>query len=512
MTTEVKTQEAPAGGSEVQFDLETCSLEQFHDKLKNDVDFMNDFMENANDPKYKRVNDMQDKKIPDVAAAPAAAPAQQGAAGGQVAQPQGAQPPAAPAEEEVELTGIKIPKQLFGSYLSDGRSVGDAITEALKGNAEKDKTIKSFRDRNDVAINDNLNLRRQLIIALQKNETAQQSVTDAQQAGAAQLQQILSAVREIDFSALDDVDPLDPDSHPKIETAKGTLAKLKKVFESQQAAQPAAGQQPSALPAQPGGQPPATPELKKTRQELVDSVTSMEFADIDALQAAVPELRTTVPFQTLDKAVWSFQQSVAQAAGTPGNIQGALDKYFAGTPEGEQFRAACKTLGTEVPEGYEKHQFIIGKIRPLRLKNIENYRTVVKSKTGKDLEPWETLDAPGISYKDLYRNVEPYKPPTVPPVQPGPGTQPSPKMQQAIEQHRAENMPGQQTVPEIPPSMGIPPNLDIGKLPESEVNALITKLVTTPDAITKEEAQSLQKIYEFAKVPVHEAVIKKLKE
>jgi hypothetical protein len=494
------TQEAPKG-TEKQFDLNTATASEFVDRVKVDNALRDEYLSNSNDEKFKRINDLLNH--PEKQSAP------QGAETQKPNMPEIS--PQQPVIEEVELTNVKIPKDLFGTYLSNGRSAADAVMEALKGNREKDETINNFRVRNDNTLNDTLALRKELIRAQQEKADAQILAESLKQKiqEAESLKFPMQEIENVDFDLLNDVDPFDPASHPKIEKAKNELERLKKVLKTSkqpkqgdQQQKPQVGTDPSQPPA--STQAKIDPEVQKQREALIRTADDKEFFDIEALQAAVPELRTPIPFAVLDKAIANFHNSIASAGG--GNLGQAHQLYFSATPEGDQFRAQCKARGVEVPQGYETHQFIVGKIRPQRLKNIDNYRNVIKSKTGKDLEPWEVLDAPGISYVELYRNITPYQPQAS-----ASQTSPSQKLQEVIARHMVP-APKQNTVPEIPPSMGGPPMISIGDTPAQVVIDLIAKLNQTPKAITKEEAKKLFDIYEYRNVPPPKIVLDKLKE
>jgi hypothetical protein len=510
---EQNTQEAQKGGSqEPQFDLNTVTPEQFIDRLKTDKDLATEYMNDPYAEKFARISSIIDgKKPPEV---------------NQIQQPSQEQQSVTSVKsqqqvpESVTINGKVIPKDLFGSYLTEGRSVEDAVIEALKGNKEKDATIVERTTRNDQLINDTLNLRRQLMVALGQRDTAQQESQHAKTAAAAAQPQQFE-VEQVDFDVLNDIDPYDLDKSPsKIEKAKAELAKLKASFEKQKAGKQAA--QPTATAATPDQgtqqtqQQQAAPsaEAVKTRKELEQSVVDLEYADIEALQRAAPELRTRIPFAQLDVAVGNFQTSAAQMNGTPGNPAAAMQLYFSDTPQGEGFRSLCKTRGVEAPEGYDVHQFIIGNVRSQRLRNMNNYRQLVELKSGKKLDPWELLEAPGISYVENYRNVVPFKSrqeqkaPEIP--------QNPDKLQQQIQQHAASaQIPPTKTVPEIPPSMGGgAPQVDFGATTQGEMVDLIDQMQR--GTISKESARRLAGIYEnvhkIGGPPVPQALIDKLKE
>jgi hypothetical protein len=520
------TAEAPAGVPQA-FDLNTANLEQFEDKLKTDTELMNEYTSNPNDPKFTKFNEQFELRRtgktqqPDGSAA--ATPAQQ-AAPAATTETAAAVPPEsqAPAEEMVELTNVKIPKGLLSKYLAGGRGAPDAVIEALKSIPEADNTIKNFRTRDDNHINDNLALRKELIKAQQDRADAQLLIDSLKKqretASAQPIPSVQPKIEEIDFDVLNDIDLLDMEQHGKVEKAKSELAKARKLIEASrtQGAQPAAAasvqtQPAKASEASAAPQPaPVSAEMQKSIDALKKLVDDKEFADIAALQAEVPELRTKLPFEVLDKAVANFNHSVANAAGTPGNIGGAVELYFSQTPEGERFRASCKQHGVEAPEGYEIHNHIVGKIRPLRLKNIQVYREKIESKTGgQKLEDWEVLDAPGISYTELYSKVPAYQPPAA-----ASAPQPGAKLQKVIEQHVANtNKPKPYTVPEVPPSMSTAPIVDIGSLPATEFNRLSEQMTTLgAGSFTKQDAVTWSKICEYVGQPCDPVVLSKLKE
>lgn len=530
MTTAVQTPEAQSTGDNAgasteqlpQFDLETCTREQFVDHIKTDEAMRAEFMENPYQEKFSRISAILDGKRVDSATIDDGQ--QQPPTGQQSQQPaQQAQQNADSGADDgtsVVINGKKIPRELFGSYLSGDRSVEDAIVEALKGNSEKDKTISSFIERNNLLNSDTLNLRRQLMTALQDKGTAQRKADEA----ASMSSSPQFDVTDVDFDVLNDVDAYDLDKSPEaIAKAKTALQKLKNSLsgkasvptgQSQQqppahSAQPQGGQQPNRQPA-----PATDPDVEKTREALNQQVVNAEYADIMALQANNPELQTPIPFDQLDRAVGVFHQSAARLAGTPGNEASAMELYFSQTPAGEQFRATCKQSGIEAPEGYMVHQFLVREVRPKRLENMSNYSKVVESKTGKKLEPWELLDAPGISYSELYRNTGKYQP-AQQQSQASPTQQPAPssKLQETIRQHSAQpQLPPTATVPDIPPSMGGPQINGLQSIDQGELPYLISKWQECPNDLTREEANKIRVIYESQGMPVPAPALRKLKE
>ncbi len=479
MQEEPKKPEAQNGQN--QFDLNACTPEQFLDKLKNDKELMEEYMNSPNDPKFQKINSLLNNKGNNTVQTPQPETQVQNAdTQAQTTTVPVTQKPDQLQTEEIDLTGVKIPKNVLSKHLSDNKSTSEALINALKEAQEKEKIIESFRAKNDMLINDSLNLKKQLMSVMQNNSSPQ-------------LEGLLEAVKEVNFDILNNVDPFDPEQHSKIEDAKKELEKLKKTINE-------VTEKYKTSKADP------TLEINKIKQGIEQTVIQKEFADIEALQQEHPELQTPVPFFVLDTAIANFQKSVADLNGTPYNVEAALTRYFSENPEGEKFRSLCKSCGIELPDGYETWAYIVGKIRPLRLQNIEKYKNLIKSKTGRDLEPMEVLDAPGISYRELYKVVGPFKPPKQ-----AVNVSPSPKMQQTIERHIAEDKQLQSFVPEIPPSMGKPVETDVMNITEKELNQLLGKLNNNPSALTEDEAKKLESVYNFAGVPVHEIVKRKLK-
>jgi hypothetical protein len=381
-----------AGGTPQAFDFDKGSLDEFTAKMETDKAFRQEYLDNPFDKKYDRVNELYQRKKQgenvDTATAP---PAASSAAAADQADPaKKAIPSEQSGEEEFEVT-IKVPKNLLvndrNNYLAN-RPPDQAVLEALKGKSEADRFIGELNTRLNHTSTETIDLRKKLAeLSAKAAETPVSATPAATPTG----QPSAEASERVEF----DEDPEDIDLfHPDNE------AKIRKVLKSYLTEKPS----PSAA---------TPPEKEKIVSQMDDKEIKRlslqkEFDEILSLQSEYPELRTPVPFDKMDKAVFDFLADVGKAIGVkdPETAEGqneAKAKFFAQGEAGESVRKLCESKSIKVPEGIDAHDRIM-QIRAIRYKNREAARLSMSKKTGReftDIDVPEEL--PGVTYRTAFK-------------------------------------------------------------------------------------------------------------
>jgi hypothetical protein len=482
MSEEIKAQqEAPKGDLWHGVDLNTCTPEDFWEVINPETgnprareEYINDqdkFASHKLD--FVSLEQAMIKANQQQPAAPAPAQPESGAAPSSevpAAQPPaGQQAPAAasPSEEMIDLTGIKIPKGLFGSYLT-GRSIQEGIVALAEGNFEKDKAIASRDERLTKLSGKTITLQQELINATIKANSA------SAQPKAAPIPKI--EVDEIDFSAIKAADLFDPDNHTKVrELIEKADAALKKVRQ-----QITAVAQPPAEPTP--YNPEADQDVIRTRNELAANQLQRDIFEIDTTASQIPQLRMSKPFEIVDVEVGQFYDRLKLASGIPGDRLESAKLFFGNSQDSKIFRDRCIAQGIVPPVDYDKHQ-IAYRAYNNRKKDIEN-----------DL-PVERRGNPSSAYsmqrymiEELAKSQPSIVPPTPGQAAPAAPSQPNPDVyRQTIDQHVQQQQaravpPG--VIPDIPPSAG--GHLEVPN--EARWTEIAKKAAIDENSLTKEEA------------------------
>lgn len=399
-------------------------------------------------------------------------PAQPGAS----AQP--AQQAPEPAEEMVDLTGIKIPKNLFGTYLVN-RKPDEALLEALKGNFEKDKTIKTFIERNDGLSSETLRLQQQLLDATVKAKTAEA------QPKAVPFQMPQFDIDSVDLDALEKIDFLDP---VEVEQASDKFKKLVGAAKTLKQQAEAAKAQPSPAPTEFKAE--TDPEIVAQRQRIAEEQRQRNIFEIDTTTSQMPQMAMTKPFKEVDTEVGSFLNRIAMASGINDTSKAAAH-YFGSTPEATVFRESCARQGIVPPPDYDKHQ-IVYRAYLARERDVSELRDDLKA------NPPPRYSMRQYIADEYARSAPSMQQPPASVAQPGQQQQPQPTYQERIEQHNRQaqaNSTPPGYIPDIPPSVGSQSNGTLSPQQQDELAARTDAALKnfSPDMseITPDEARWL---------------------
>lgn len=496
----------------VRFDWENGTLEQFDEIVVTgkDAKAQNDWLlASPNDPKFERINKLLDDRESGTYTPPSTddgtKPDESGNDGGDgsssseggtekppesgTTQEGGTDDPAKPPEL-VEVNGLKISKDLLGTFLKN-HDVNDAIKLALEAQRNGQNFIDDLKPKYNQLQDTTVNLRKQLIEARQKIEGLEQEASErkAQPPQQEQRQPInISEIETVDFDNLDAYDPTEMEKViGKFKAVKEKISELNKQIET---APPQ--KQPKVEPKPTGDQtPPAkkeSPEVKEQLDAIFQSSIDRELDEIADLQRAVPALRSNVPFKDLDIQVANFQAGVAGVAGLDPNSGADMAKaaatYYSQTPEGDQLRELCKIRGVNPPDEIEKWSEIM-KFRKVRSANIaeraRQEEDIVLSKTGKkvSVNPYEVAQIKGNTYLDLYNSANPVDVNRI-------------ALNAKVESHReaASTAAASQNshVPEPGPNTGTQPATPASSMSEEDLTKLFIRYRDSPNSITKDEA------------------------
>lgn len=384
----------------------------------------------------------------------------------------------------VEITGLKVPKALFGTYLSGGRSVNDATLEVFKGKIEADRTLKSFEDRNSALSSKTLDLQRQLIDATVKVKTVEAQPKPAPQQPFPQIQ-----VEEIDFGALENADLMDPDSHgvvkDNIKKAATAFKNLKTAIET---AQHAAKAQPPTDPNVKPYKPEEDQEVIKQRGDLRSSEQQRDLFEIEMAVAQTPAIQMSYDqtrgrrktFQEVDAEISAFYDKVQQAAGTTGDRMNAVNFYFGTSNDSKIFRDQCVQKGYVPPSDFDKHQ-----VASRAYANRRNDMAALRDEARANPPAQFSIQ----NYIEHELKATPAPVPSSQQSGPAPAAPQTPQdRQQQIQQHfqqrqAADAPPG--VIADIPPTIGQPAVFNPN---EAEQSQLAAKVRLDPASLTQQEA------------------------
>lgn len=458
-------------------DLKSCNLQQFVEVATGNVEAKKDYLENPD--KFKELNERFEREAMQSASAPeqpgSSAPSSSAAAQPQPGQaPAGGGQPAAGAaqpqqEQADELVELKIPKKLLGTYLT-GRTDNDGVIEALKGKLEADKTLKEWGQERLNLRSETATLRQQLLDATIGRKTAE---AQPKAAPSQPFQKI--EVEEVDFSALENADLFNPDSHDTIK------AGIKKAAAAYNAIKQAIATTQAAATAQPSPEvkpfnPDADPEVVAQRQQIEYEQQQRDIIEVDATVSQIPQLRMSKPFRDVDLEVSAFYDKLKAASGIPGDRMEAVKFYYGSTPESKVFRDRCVANGLVPPADIDKHAVAV--------RAYQKYTSAQRAVPLADFIAIEVSKLP---------------PPAEQP--PAPAVPPAGQQQQSykerIEQHNRQaqaNSTPPGYIPDIPPSVGSQSGF---QLSEAEQNMLVQKAYgimrdgDDPTSITVAEAKWL---------------------
>lgn len=274
---------------------------------------------------------------------------------------------------------ITISKDLLGTYLT-GRSDSEAVVEALKGKTEADKTIRTLIDEKKSVLDENQSLRSEILQYMDKA---------GQQPNVPQVQPI----EEITFDGnLDDLDPFDEEDHKKLVNHVKRVQERDSKYNQQLNQQSTDNKQGESEKGKTD-----TPEVRTARENLYNGMIKAEFADIQSLQAVVPELQTSLSFDALNELVLDTHKKIGIVAGNPAKYMNAVEIYLSDSPEGQSLREKCKSQNITLPPDYEKYQAIL-KLRGQRENDIAEYMSDESKRLGRKVERYEIGKIPNSSY------------------------------------------------------------------------------------------------------------------
>lgn len=459
-----------AENAQTETDLQTISLDEFKGKLDSDREFRDKYLSYLSDPssneEFNRIHEIYSADFE------GRTPPQEEKS----ENPQGETPPKQTPQEdgnqedggtvEDEILEIKVKKSLLGTYLKN-RTTEDAIVEALKGKQQADSYIESQRGRIEELTAQTMDLRKQLMDALQKEPQAQAVKEIASQG---------NEIEEVDYEKeIDELDPYDPESLNKMKDF------LKKALKNpKQEKVPEDGEQ------SPEGNPLVTEHEKEMKKILFQK----ELDEIQNLQMQVPELSLPVPFMEMDKQVLDFYKAIGAVSGDSINFMKAVKTYYSNTPQAQQLQEMCTQRGIVPPDGIDRYQKIMT-LNGLRKRDRNALREAWAKGNGKDVNEvreWEVPETPNTSLVDYYRREYPQDIRQV-------------KMQAVIEGHKSAQRAAAESrnhVPEIPSNVGNPPQVDVSQISAAQAEQLINM---PTERMTREQAQVVLKLYEANGVP-----------
>jgi hypothetical protein len=460
MTTEAQndtnkgTQDQSASQQWFGLDLNTCSLKDFTEVATGNLEAKKDYLENQD--KFSGFHSRIEALAAggnQAASTPSQPPAQR--------ETPAQQPQAAPQAEDgsngsqqpEELVELKIPRSLLGTYLT-GRTNNDGVIEALKGKAEADKTLKEWGEDRRRLHGEAENLRQQLLDATVKLKTVEA------QPKPAPVQPLNITVEEIDFSAMKNLDLMDPNNH---ELIRSLVEKGERSYQAMK--QAIANTAEEHRKAQPIGDPvkydaDKDPDVAAQRRKISEDQTSRIMADIDYATSQSPQLRMSKPFKDVDTEVRAFFDKVMTASGFRDEAA-AVKHYFGDTPESKAFRDICTAQGIVKPSDYEKHQAAFRAYKNWN-QNIAALRDEFRA------NPPEGFRMVDFIAKEANGMQPPAQPAAAPSGQPG-------GYQSVIEQHNRQaqaNSTPPGYIPDIPPSVG---SRGTPTLTESQQDNLVTR-------------------------------------
>lgn len=505
------------GEKSTAIDLMTCTLEDFDKEVLGDNKKLRDDWLNAGsdtkDEGFIRINKMLKEreegtytapdsgKKPDETGGKSAAEGGEGTEGGQ-------KPPAGSGtdqggenqvEETVEVNGLKISKDLLGTFLKNHEPV-EAVKLALEAQQNGQRFIDDLKPKYNQLQDTTTNLRQQLIDAQNKIDGLERAAKEAKP-----LERQSISISEIDSIDFDNLDAYDPTAMEEfIESVKGAkqkIADLNKEVEgsgkqqtqqqgTEQRQQSEGGAQQQQITA--GSS--TSPVVKEQLDALYSAALDREFDEIEDLQRAVPAVRTKISYKNLDTQVANFQSGVAAAAGlnpqSGADMVKAANTYFSQTPEGEQLRALCEVRGVKPPEEIEKWSEIM-KIRKVRNANIADRAREIESEilkeTGKQVkrELYQIKPIKGNTYLDLYKSANPIDVNKI-------------ALEAKVEGHqeaaRRASAQSQGYVPEPGPDTGTQPPSPAGAMSEEDLTKLFIKYRDNPNSVTSDEAKLMLEV------------------
>lgn len=374
-------------------------------------------------------------------------------------------------EEMVEISNVKIPKALFGTYLTEKRSPSDAIVEALKGNFEKDKTIEQFKGRNSELSGKTITLQQQLLEATIKAKTAE---AQPKQVSVQPIPEDFK-VEDIDFESLEGLDLFNPDNHEAVKAgikkAAETLKSVRQVIATNQAAAKA---QQSSTPEP--YKPDEDPDVQRHKNDIRSLEIQRDLFEIDSAASQMPQLKMSKPFAEVDAEVSAFYDRIKLASGMQGDRMIAVKHYFGSSPESNAFREICVKSGIVPPADFEKHQIAFRAYQ-----NRKNDMAALRDEFKANPPPQYAMSS--YIATELQKSALTTQS-NIPATQ---SQQTS--YQQVIDDHVRKtqaNTTPTGTIPDIPPNSTGSQPLNAS---EAEQNAIAMKVKMDPASLTKEEAE-----------------------
>jgi hypothetical protein len=457
--------------------IPSMKLSEFQAKLDTDSEFRTNYLK---DPAA-----YEEKIIAEDSVTDSANP--QGQQGPQSTSPNATNNPEAEDNIKVQINGesVDVPKNLFGYYLSTGKTPAQALVEALKGIREKDTTIQFLRQKEADNTNQTTGLKRSL--EEYKKNQAQQAEPSAV---AKKPEDIEIDVAGIDAITADDDALFDPENRKKLAVSLKALVSGIHTL-NQKVAQ-------TDLK--------ATSIQSKAIQEDIERKSALaqqdsinrEFQEIEELFTVEPKLKPAVKFAELDGQVHQFMRDVGYISGTGGEWNdatlNAVRTYYAQTPEGEALRTACEQKGIRPPEDINKHTAVM-KLRAVKNTYRDKIKDQMEKVAGRQLQSHE-VEIP-FTYSDFYLQEK------------ARGTDVAQIVLQAVVRNhevagRAANPANMAT--EIPPEKSAGP-ISLEAFSEKDLQKLFLK---DSSAYTAEEASIYKQWCDANQVPVPKKVLDKI--
>jgi hypothetical protein len=279
--------------------------------------------------------------------------------------------PTSTGSEEVEISGLKIPVSLLGTYAKN-RTPQEALVEALKGISEKDATIAALREADTSAVPLRDRVRE---IKSRRQASAPSVIPD----------EVKLDLEELNLDHL----PVD-ESIFDTENAGKMVKAIKGLSEQNKMLAEALRKNNDSVrsAAAKNAELSSVEDVEQLRAVVLDD----NISQVERLQKVDPTLKTKKSFRDLDAEIGKFWETVSQVSGLP-QREAAAAYSDATSDAGKKLREtlAQKNVSAPDPEDMGKHAVLM-QVHFKRQEKIERLQKAIESRSGKKPEVWEIAD------------------------------------------------------------------------------------------------------------------------